>query len=95
MSGYEWTPGTWTSRTIWATIQPLDPRELQDLPEGLRSTARYACFTYESLGVPGTELPDQVQVGGEWYEVHGGHEDARFGGAPIPGNEYILVEPSP
>lgn len=82
------------SRVIWANVQPLDAKALEDVPEGLRSRARYACFTYEELRSADLDtLPETVTVHGEEYEVHGGFGDGRFAFAPIPGNDYILAEP--
>jgi len=88
-------PGAESTRTIYATIQPLDARQLKDLAPGLQSRARYACFTFEALNSarPGGQLPDLVVVGSLDYEVHGGYDDGRFPGAPFAGYEYILAEP--
>lgn len=88
-------PGAESSRTIWATIQPLDARTLRDLEPGLQSRARFACFTFEALTTVqagGTES-DRVVVGGVDYEVHGGYNDGDFPGAPFAGHEYILAAP--
>ena len=88
-------PGAVTERDMWATIQPLDARALADLDPGLRTRARYACFTYEDL-VPaetGGPPPDLVVVRGVEYEVHGGYDDGAFTGAPFAGREYVLAAP--
>lgn len=91
---YVTQPGAVTTFTTWATVQPLDARALRDLPPGLQSRARFACFTFDQLqtATAGGPRPDLVVVGGVDYEVHGGYDDGAFG-APFPGSEYILAAP--
>lgn len=95
VSDFAVVPGPVTESTIFATIQPLSAREIRDLPEGLRTRAKYSCFTYETLKVAdtGDDFPDLVVVEGRDFEVHGGFDDGRFPGAPIPGNDYVLADP--
>lgn len=90
-----WVEGAPTDKEIWATIQPLTARELRDLPEGLRTRAKFACFTYSKLTSykVGGPVADKVVVNGVEWEVNGGYEDGDFSRAPIKGYDYILAEP--
>lgn len=56
--------------TIEASVQPVRGRELQRLPEGLRSEEVRAIFTPTALrcAAPG-QLPDRISIGGESWQV--------------------------
>ena len=43
--GGRWVPGAVTDTTIQATIQPVSGRQVEDLPEGVRTEARSLLWT--------------------------------------------------
>lgn len=56
-----------------SSLQPLNGKTLQALPEGYRSKAQYQFWTKtEILGLEqGTDrLPDQIEIGGSWFSVY-------------------------
>lgn len=55
------------------SLQPIDGRTLQALPEGYRSKAAYQfwCKTeMKGLEQNTSQLPDQIQINGEWFSVY-------------------------
>lgn len=60
--------------TIMASsIQPLNGKTLNALPEGYRAKAQYQFWTKTAiLGIDqGTEqLPDQIEIDGYWYSIY-------------------------
>lgn len=63
-AGGKWVPTTAVDTTILATVQPTGGKQLLDLPEGLRSEAKYALWTRSALA-----LDDVVIYGGANYRV--------------------------
>lgn len=60
----EWVAPTTLPEDIMATIQPVTGRDLKDLEEGLRRTARYALWTLSALAT------DEIVIyGGSNYRV--------------------------
>ena len=64
------TPGTSATFTITASVQPLDGRELQALPEGERGSEIRVIYTTTELKTrTATTATDRVEIDGEPYEV--------------------------
>lgn len=63
------TPGTPTTTNILASIQPLKPEDIQQLPEGRRNSKLFWIFTDTKLNDVTTKNPDKVVINGEDYEV--------------------------
>lgn len=62
-----YTEGSTTDTTITASVQPLNGRDRQVLPEGLRASDTRKIYTEDDLRA---EPPaDQVQIDGEWFTV--------------------------
>lgn len=60
----EWVPPTTAPETILATIQPVTGKDLKDLEEGLRRTARFSLWTLSPLAT------DEIVIyGGSNYRV--------------------------
>ena len=69
--GY-WVEGFVTESTFTASVQPLTPREVEQLPEGRRDSDPFWLFTSTELkvvNVDGIKNPDIVVIDGEFYEV--------------------------
>ncbi len=62
--GGRWVPGGPASTTIRAAIQPASGNQLQDLPEGLRTEARWLCWSRSVLNVDG-----QITHAGVVYRI--------------------------
>lgn len=61
---------TTSTFSILASVQPLTGRDLQRLPEGLRTAELLAVFTETELKTQGaTQDPDSVSIDGFSYEV--------------------------
>lgn len=60
----KWVKGTPATATILATVQPASGRQLMDLPEGLRTEARYFAWSGTALVVD-----DIVIYAGSRYRV--------------------------
>lgn len=90
-----WTQNVTTSFDIAGSVQPVIGRELQSLPEGQRTRARYKLFTESDLIVidsaSGTE-PDRVQYLEKSWQVQ---EDENWNGhtTGLPHRKYFLIEP--
>lgn len=57
----------------YTSVQPIDGRTLQALPEGYRERAIYQFWTetpIRGLEQDTDQLPDQIQIDGEWYSVY-------------------------
>ena len=76
-SGYingQWNPGTTSSFTIKASVQPITGRDLEALPQGRRESGEsYSLFT--SLDtilfcINNNENPDIVTIYGQKFEVY-------------------------
>ena len=67
------TPGAVTSDTIVAMVQPLSPRQLSVLKEGLRESAKYSVWTADevrTVDAAGSQMPDVLVYKGRSYNVH-------------------------
>lgn len=59
-----------SSLTIVASIQPTSGRELQDMPEGMRTDELVTIYTSTALQTKtSTAEPDKVAIGSDSYEV--------------------------
>lgn len=57
----------------YTSVQPIDGHTLQALPEGYRSKASYQFWTetpIKGLEQDTDQLPDQIEIDGEWYSVY-------------------------
>jgi len=68
VDGYR-VAGTPTSSTIQASVQPLTPHEVEQLPEGRRNQKNFWLFTDTELNMKTAENPDLVTIDGEDFEV--------------------------
>jgi hypothetical protein len=59
-----WVEATPAPVTIRAAVQPLTGRDLSDLPEGLRTAAKYKIYTPATVSVG-----DHVTIGGTAHRV--------------------------
>lgn len=62
-------PGTPTTSTIYASVQPLKPEDIQQLSEGRRNSKLFWIFTDTKLNDVTTKNPDKIVINGEDYEV--------------------------
>ena len=103
-SGGLYTAGVETTLTIKGVIQPLQDREVQMLPEGIRTRARWKLYTRSTLqeySVNGQTIADRVVLGSVETVVHKTRDFAST--APVFGltsaerslehRRYVLVEP--
>lgn len=62
-----------TTLSILASVQPASGRDIQYLPEGMRSSKAFAVWTSTQLysKVIGVNDPDQLTIDGDTYEVAG------------------------
>lgn len=60
----KWTPSEWRLTSAMGTIQPASGRQLMDLPEGVRTEARFFLWTRSALAEG-----DIVGYGGSRYRV--------------------------
>lgn len=59
-----WVPGSATTSTIRAAIQPASGRQLEDLPDGIRNEARWLVWSRSEI-----RLDDEITHGGSRYRV--------------------------
>lgn len=80
-AGGLYTPGSTSSFSIEASVQPVTGRDLKVLPEGHHSEEMVKIFTKTELKTrsPGFD-PDKVAIGGETYEVKNVQAWTAFGG---------------
>jgi hypothetical protein len=68
----KWTESARTSSTIYGSIQPLDPKEMQLLPEGRRESESFRIYTDTKL-LPASDASkknaDLLTIGAVDYEV--------------------------
>lgn len=80
-SGGLHVPGTPANINVLACVQPLTPRELERLPEGLRSRELRHVWTAAALKVAdGVNVPDLVAIDGASWEVQAVEDWVAFGG---------------
>lgn len=60
----KWVPGVATIGAIMATVQPASGRQLMDMPEGIRTEAKYVMWSEKA-----TVVDDIVIYGGQRYKV--------------------------
>lgn len=82
----EWVPGASTTATIRAAIQPASGNQLMDVPEGMRTEARWLLWSRSEV-----RENDTVTSGGVSYRVmylwpraEGGFYRAAIGRLPDP-----------
>lgn len=61
--------GSETIINIRASIQPMKPEEMQELPEGRRSDEVFKLFTKTKLYTVTNQNPDTLTINSEDYEV--------------------------
>lgn len=59
-----WVPGSATTSTIRAAIQPASGRQLEDLPDGIRNEARWLVWSRSEI-----RLDDEIGHAGSRYRV--------------------------
>jgi len=59
-----WVPGSATTSTIRAAIQPASGRQLEDLPDGIRNEARWLVWSRAEI-----RLDDVITHAGSGYRV--------------------------
>lgn len=64
-----YTDGATTSSEITASVQPLKPEEIEQLPEGRRNSDPLWLFTATKLNTVTTANPDLVVINSADYEV--------------------------
>lgn len=66
------TPGAATTATIQAAIFAITPRALQDLPEGIRSDAKWTAWSRSDLRTAAGDLPADTLTwqGATWRVIH-------------------------
>ena len=69
VDGYH-VQGADTTFDIQASVQPLTPSEVEDLPEGRRNNKHYWLFTETDLNMVGATNPDKVTLYGSTYELY-------------------------
>jgi hypothetical protein len=67
-NGY-FTDGATTPTNIMASVQPIKPHEVEQLPEGRRDSQSYWLFTDTALNMVTSANPDLITINGEDYEV--------------------------
>ena len=74
-------PGTQTSKTIHAAMQPAKGRHLEDMPEGIRAEAKWLIWSRVGLA-----LDEEIESQGKtyrivyvWPRVEGGFTRAAMG----------------
>lgn len=60
----EWVPGASTTSTIRAAIQPANGNQLMDVPEGMRTEARWLLWSRSEV-----KIDDTITSGGVSYRV--------------------------
>lgn len=65
----QWVPGSNVDITLKASLQPLNPEEMQQLPEGRRTDESFKMFTATQMFTVRDENPDHLFINGSEYEV--------------------------
>lgn len=65
----KWVEGSDTDVVIKASIQPLTPEEMQELPEGRRSDEAFKMYTKTKLFTITDQNPEYVWINGFRFEV--------------------------
>jgi len=85
-------PGAATDTTLQASVQPMSGRDIERLPEGLRSRASLKLFAETELRLAeasGVYPCDRIVYDGEVYEV--GAAQKWGATSPIPHYEAVLL----
>lgn len=61
--------GSTSTLSITASVQPVTGRELERLPEGMRTTEVVKLYTTTALRTADSGDPDHISIDGETYEV--------------------------
>ena len=65
-----WVEGSETELTIKTSVQPLNGKELEALPEGRREKSSYKGYTSLYMQtVQNSENPDRIVIDGDEYEI--------------------------
>ena len=64
-----WAEGSETQSIIFSGLQPLTPREMQELPEGRRTNQTYKLYSDDQMFTVEDENPDIIVIDGERFEV--------------------------
>lgn len=68
-----WVEGSKHNSTITASVQPIDPHQIELLPEARRDSKSYEIFTNTNLNSVESQNPDQnpdiIVIDDEEYEV--------------------------
>jgi apolipoprotein N-acyltransferase len=84
-----WTPGTTTTTTIQASVQPATARDMERLPEGRRQTGAVKVYTSAALLVEqGTQKADRIILPSGTYEVAQADE---WQNGVLPHNAYLCA----
>lgn len=96
-SAGEWVEGAESTLTIQGVVQPLTPREIQQLDEGWRARARYSLITtteLQGVSVAGEQSPYRVVYKGRDLLVFGDDDFSEaLPGSNLQHHEYVLVAP--
>lgn len=60
----DWVPGSSTTSTIKAAVQPASGRQLEDLPDGMRASARWLLWSRAEI-----RLDDKIDHAGSTYRA--------------------------
>jgi len=94
----EWTDGTVaTGLTITASVQPITPELMEDLPGGNRTSARFVMYAPAgqmqliTVDISSKLRPDRVLFQGRSYNVQSiGNWSAHTTG--LPHQEYVMIQ---
>lgn len=91
----QWVRGRWEcceteEFEILGSLQPLSPRDIERLPEGVRSNAEFELYTRTCLRIEksDTYAPDTVLFRGQKYGIQGGEDWSHIGDYYL----YILTK---
>lgn len=87
------TPGATTITTIYASVQPTSGRDLERLPEGLRSRESRTAYTSSPVATADQVLgiqADRITVDGSTFEVY--QVQAWPSSGPLPHYKVLLLE---
>jgi hypothetical protein len=68
----KWVKAEYEPFTIFGSVQSLNPKELESLPEGRRNSQAFKIYSDElpvALSEVDENNPAQILIFGQWYEV--------------------------